>query len=186
MSDAFVCSFRRVDLADANKFLTLWNHKMGILRRGNQNAICHMLFHKSIPVAVTTASHLIRENVGGGLKQLNRKNTIELSRLCANKSGICRIALRMWREFVFPELRFEFAISYQDAKIHSGNTYRFDGWKRLAFSHSGIDQRSGRRGRDKWIWVWHENIVNIDTLLTTRDSHLVRSRGRPVGSALSK
>jgi hypothetical protein len=31
---------------------------------------------------------------------------------------------------------------------------RFDGWRRVGFSRSGIDQRSGRRGRNKWIWLW--------------------------------
>ncbi|MCK5581070.1 MAG: hypothetical protein KAJ18_07325 [Candidatus Omnitrophica bacterium] len=160
-----LCSFKKVSLKEANEYLTLWNHKMGLLRRGNQNAICHMLFHKSEPIAVTTASHLIRENVGGGLKKLTRKNTIELSRLCACKPGICRVALRLWREFVFTELPYKFAVSYQDAKLHTGNTYRFDGWRKLAFSHSGTDKRSGRKGRDKWIWVWCEDIDNIYSLL---------------------
>lgn len=61
----------------------------------------------------------------------------------------------MWREFVFPVLPADFAISYQDADLHSGNTYRFDGWARLAFSRSGgIDQRTGRSGRNKWVWAW--------------------------------
>jgi hypothetical protein len=53
-----------------------------------------------------------------------------------------------------PGLPFRVAISYQDAALHSGNLYRFDGWQRRAFSHSGTDTRSGRPGRDKWIWVY--------------------------------
>lgn len=166
MTIDLVSSFQQVDLDEANKYLTLWDHKMGQLRRGKQNAICHMLFHKNNPVAVTTASHLIRENVGGGLKQLRRNNTVELSRLCACQPGLCRIALRMWREFVFPELPFDFAISYQDSNLHKGYTYKFDGWKRMGFSHSGTDKRTGRKGRDKWIWVWHENIGNLEEIIT--------------------
>jgi hypothetical protein len=100
------------------------------------------------------AASLIRECVGGGLGQLTRANTIELARLCAVRPGLCRVALRLWREFVFPRMGYEVAISYQDADLHNGNTYRFDGWTREAFSHSGTDKRSGRKGRNKWIWVW--------------------------------
>lgn len=90
----------------------------------------------------------------GGLHHLTRENTCELSRLCAERPHLCRVALRLWREFVFPQLGYRYVISYQDADMHSGNTYRFDGWKRAGFSSSGTDTRSGRRGRRKWIWVW--------------------------------
>lgn len=149
-----VSYFREVTLSEANIYLEKWNHKMGPLKRGNQSAFCHMLFYNNEPIALTTASYLIRENVGGGLKNLTRNNTIELSRLCSSRKDMCRVALRMWREFVFPNLPFSVAISYQDKNLHNGNTYRFDGWRRIGFSHSGIDKRSGRIGRDKWIWVW--------------------------------
>lgn len=142
---------------EANALLVAWGHKMGPLNRGSQGYArpwCHVLVHEGRPVAVTTASTLIRKHVGGGLVDLTRENTVELSRLCAARSGLCRVMLRMWREFVFPSLPFEHAISYQDADMHSGNTYRFDGWERAGYSSSGTDQRSGKRGRRKWIWVW--------------------------------
>ena len=158
--------FVEISLPEVNKYLRLWEHKMGELHRGNQGAICHALLHCGTPIAVTAASHLIRQNVGGGLKQLTRENTIELSRLCAYKSGLCRVVLRMWREFVFPNLPFDFAISYQDADLHNGNTYRFDGWHRIGYSHSGIDTRTGRKGRNKWIWVWHECQQELNNLIT--------------------
>jgi len=57
---------------------------------------------------------------------------------------------------VFPALGYPFAISYQDADLHNGNTYRFDGWKRIGRSKSGVDTRSGRKGRDKIIWLWQK------------------------------
>lgn len=150
-----ICTFDAIDLDTANALLYAWGHKMGRLERGDQRGWAHALFHDGRPVAVTTASYLIRERVGGGLSHLTRENTVELSRLCAERSGLCRVALRMWREFVFPTLPFEAAISYQDADLHNGNTYRFDGWARSCKrSHSGTDSRSGRKGRDKWVWVW--------------------------------
>lgn len=155
MNDMFpLVSFNTISLTTANQVLSEWGHKMGPLQRGNQGAICHGLFHGDRLVSVTCASTLIAPVVGGGLSHLTRDNTVELSRLCAARPGLCRVALRLWREFVFPALGYAHAISYQDADLHNGNTYRFDGWKRVGYSHSGIDTRSGRKGRDKVIWQW--------------------------------
>lgn len=136
----------------ANKKLIEWKHKMGVLHRGNQKAICHGLFEQDNLLGVTMASTLITPQAAGGL--LLRSDTIELSRLCASRSELCRVILRLWREFVFPQLGYTFAMSYQDADLHTGNTYRFDGWKRIAHSNSGTDTRSGRTGRSKYLWVW--------------------------------
>lgn len=149
-----VVTFEPIELAQANRYLVAWGHKMGPLERGNQVGEHFALVHEGEPVAVAMVSSLIRECVGGGLSHLTRENSMELSRLCAVRSGLCRVALRLWREFVFPQLGVAHAISYQDADMHNGNTYRFDGWQRAGFSSSGTDSRSGRRGRRKWIWVW--------------------------------
>lgn len=155
MSDFFpLISFNEITLGQANMKLLDWAHKMGPLRRGNQAAVCHGLFHGQDLIAVTTASTLIAPVCGGGLSHLTRENSIELSRLCAGRAGICRVALRLWREFVFPALGYQNSLSYQDSDLHNGATYRFDGWKREGRSRSGTDTRSGRPGRDKWIWVW--------------------------------
>jgi antitoxin VapB len=103
---------------------------------------------------VAVHSNLISPRLGGELRHITRQNSVELSRLCASRPGLCRVVLRLWREFVFPALGKQYAVSYQDADLHNGNTYRFDGWKRLGFSRSGTDKRSGAKGRRKWIWVW--------------------------------
>lgn len=150
-----LATFDAIPLGEANKHLQDWGHRMGPLLRGNSGAQhCHALAVHRVPVAVVCTSSLIRECVGGGLGHLTRANTVELSRLCAAEPWACRVALRLWREVVFPGTGADFAVSYQDAALHSGNIYRFDGWKREAFSHSGKDSRTGRPGRDKWIWVW--------------------------------
>ncbi len=149
-----IITFEPIRLDVANKHLSEWGHKMGPLHRGNQDATCHGLYFGADVVAVTTVSSLIAPNVGGGLINLTRENCCELSRLCAARTGLCRVAIRLWREFVFPALGYEFAISYQDADLHNGNTYRFDGWRREAYARSGTDTRSGRPGRNKWVWVW--------------------------------
>ena len=151
---AAIVSFEPVPLGVANGLLEMWGHKMGECKRGDSKGLSHALMHNGRPVAVTITSSLIRETVGNA-PHLTRSNCIELSRLCAERSGLCRVALRLWREFVFPSLGYEWAISYCDADLHNGNTYRFDGWERIAFARSGTDSRSGRLGRNKWVWVWH-------------------------------
>jgi len=152
-------TFEEISLVQANDCLLRWGHKMGPLLRGNEAGVHYALCHDGRPVGVAMMSTLIRERVGGGLGHITRANGCELSRLCAERSGLCRVVLRLWREFVFPQMGYEFAISYQDADLHNGNTYRFDGWSREAFSSSGTDKRSGRRGRRKWIWVWRDQGV---------------------------
>lgn len=152
-----IALLQECSLEEANALLVAWCHKMGPLERpkkGDPGA--HVLIHGATPIAVCTTSTLIREGVGGGLRDvLTRANTIELSRLCAARRDINRVMLRLWRELVFPALMKPFAISYQDADMHNGNTYRFDGWVRIAYSRAGgTDQRSGRPGRNKWIWAW--------------------------------
>ena len=150
----FVC-FEPVDLTCANDCLVAWGHKMGPCLRGNARGWSHALIFHGKPVAVTITASLIRDAVGNA-PGLNRSNTIELARLCAERPGLCRVAIRLWREFVFPSLGYQFAISYQDANEHNGHTYRFDGWKRISRSRSGVDTRSGRKGRDKWVWLWEK------------------------------
>lgn len=114
----------------------------------------HALFYDDQPVAVVATDTLIRPRVAG----LTRQEAVELSRLCAARPDLCRVVLRLWRAFVFPVMcrdhGFRWAVSYQDAHIHSGNLYRFDGWARLTTSRSGTDPRTGRKRRSKIIWGW--------------------------------
>lgn len=149
-----VATFEPITLDEVNACLLAWGHKMGPIERANIAGVHHGLRHEGRLVAVASTMTLIRECVGGGNQHLTRDNCCELARLCAERAGLCRVALRLWREFVFPQLGYSDAISYQDADMHSGNTYRFDGWERIGFSSSGTDSRSGRKGRRKWIWRW--------------------------------
>jgi len=165
-------SFDSIDLAEANRMLMAWGHRMGPMERPEYAETPHFaLFHDGKPVAVAMAATLVRDHVGGGLDHLTRVNTIELARLCAERPGLCRVALRLWREFVLPQLA-PIAISYQDADLHNGNTYRFDGWARGGFSSSGSDMRSGRKGRRKWIWVYPPEAASpaCDTTKGPRDA----------------
>ncbi len=158
-------TFGAIDIEVANVCLTEWQHKMGPCERVKTTFWCHGLWYHDDLVAVTVATSLMTGTIGGGHGlPLGRSNTIELARLCAVRSGICRVILRQWRDVAFPELGVPNVISYQDADLHNGDTYRFDGWKRIGKSDSGTDQRSGRVGRSKYVWLWESPTSQSPTL----------------------
>lgn len=140
-----------IDITDLNRALVSWEHKMGPWRRPDfGRARFHGMFYNGRLVAVTVTDQLIAKQTCG----INRDEAVDLGRMCAERPDLCRAMLRIWREFVFPAFHVSWAISYQDAVIHSGNLYRFDGWVRLGNSSSGTDARSGARGRRKVVWGW--------------------------------
>lgn len=142
-------------ISAANELLVSWGHVMGPCNRPWQaTSFAHVLQVHNRPVAVTITAGLIAPHPGG-LGHITRDNAVELARLCAGERWACRVMLRLWREVVFPATGKRFAVSYQDADIHTGNTYRFDGWRRMAYSRAGgTDRRSGRAARNKWVWLW--------------------------------
>ncbi|TIN84339.1 hypothetical protein [Mesorhizobium sp.] len=137
-----------------NRCLVDWQHKMGAWTRPKFKEWLTALFHNGRPVAVMVATTLIRKRCAG----LSREDAIELGRVCAVRPHINRAALRLWREFIFPDICASYGckavISYQDAVLHSGDLYRFDGWTRIDTSRSGTDQRTGAKGRSKVIWAY--------------------------------
>lgn len=146
-------SFDSVDPDELNQCLVAWGHKMGPVNRPTPGW-SHGMRENGRLVAVTSTDLLMAPNVAG----FSREQAVELSRVCAERRDLCRVVLRLWREFVFPALArergYSWALSYQDAVLHSGNLYRFDGWQEVGRSHSGTDTRSGRKGRTKVIWGW--------------------------------
>lgn len=145
--------FGAISREDLNAHLVSWGHRIGEVRRPTRGW-SHGLSRDGELLAVVAIDTLIRERVAG----LSRPDAIELSRICAVEPGLCRVALRLWRLFVFRDLCAErgcrWAVSYQDAALHKGDLYRFDGWARIGQSRSGTDPRSGRSGRRKVIWGW--------------------------------
>jgi hypothetical protein len=150
-------SIARLDAAEldrANALLVAWGHRIGPIRRPMGRCDAHILYGPSgAPLALTVTADLVRETVAG-IPGSCRADTIELARLCASGPHLCRPMLRLWRELVWPGYARRRAVSYQDADMHRGELYRHDGWTRVAYSHSGRDARSGRQGRNKWVWVW--------------------------------
>jgi antitoxin VapB len=153
-------SFDVIDGDELNQFLVDHQHKMGPLHRPRygHRGCAHGLRHEGQLVAVVATEPMTAASTCG----LHREDAFELARLDRDRPGLCRVALRMWREFVFPAFAqaggWKWAISYQDAALHSGETYRNDGWVRIGKTSSGTDPRARggtRRGRNKVVWGWH-------------------------------
>lgn len=153
-------SFDVISEDELNWALVKWDHKMGPLKRPPQYGFgAHGLRHNGQLVAVAAWSALIRENCAG-LDFLPRDTTTELSRVCASRPDLCRVVVRLWREFAFPAIcqarKHVWAVSYQDGHLHSGDLYRNDGWVKLGvFKSGGSDPRTGRKGRTGFVWGWH-------------------------------
>jgi antitoxin VapB len=99
---------------------------------------------------------------------LSRDEAFELARVCAARPGLCRVEVRLWREFVFLAMcaagGFRWAISYQDRVQHRGDLYRMDGWVRLGETRSGPERRGRngtRPGRSKVVWGWTADAVEM-------------------------
>lgn len=147
-----------IDIEMANNLLVEWGHRMGPVRRPKYAIeAAHALFQHGRPVAVTVAGETVREVVGQ--TGITRDDAVELIRLCAARSHLCRPMLRLWREMIFPPIaaahRRTVAISYQDQALHRGDVYRFDGWLDIGKGgRGGTDARTGRSGRSLRIWAW--------------------------------
>lgn len=148
--------FVEVTRTELNDCLERWGHRMGAVRRPNRGW-SHGLVQNGQLLGVAATDRLIRERVAG----FSREEAVELSRLCIARPDLTRVILRLWRAFVLSMLAashgYSWALSYQDAGIHTGNIYRFDGWVVVGHSRSGRDPRTGRKGRSKVIWGWCED-----------------------------
>lgn len=155
----------RIDRADLNRLLIAWEHRMGAYTRPSYAIEAHhALFHHGEPVAVTAAGETVRETIGNSL--IGRFEVVELARLCAARQHLCRPMLRLWREFLFPDIavahRRQFAVSYQDEALHTGDVYRHDGWLLIGKGgRGGRDTRTGRESRSLKIWGWPREIGEV-------------------------
>lgn len=160
-------SFDRIDDDECNRALVDWGHRMGPLHRPRYGEFggAYGLRHHDKLVGVAAHEKLIAAQTC----DLSRDEAFELARVCATRPDLCRVVLRLWREFVFPALceveGYRWAISYQDAALHTGGLYRHDGWVRLGASRSGPDDRGRdgkRKGRSKVIWGWSGDSAAMD------------------------
>ena len=151
-------SFDLIDREEANECLDRWGHRMGPINRPTYRApIDFGLREMGELQGIICCDTLIRETCG-----FTRRDAFELSRMCAAAPRINRALIRLFTEFAQPAVArawgTPWVVSYQNAKMHKGNLYRFDGWLRLRETSGGADPRAAAStvsAQKRVIWGWH-------------------------------
>lgn len=118
-----------VNVADANRLLVEWGHRLGPCNRPFRQE-GFVLELDARPIAVAVSASIVNGPVGG----LRRDQVVELARLAAGAPWANRVMLRLWRECCAP--RWDCwpvlaAVSYSQNAHHRGDLYRFDGWEKV-------------------------------------------------------
>lgn len=166
-----LASFDLIEREEANRALLAWGHRMRPINRPSFKApIDYGLRVSGDLVALVTADTLIRPTCA-----FDRNEAFELSRLCAKDRALSRVVLRLWREIGMPQIvrawGTPWAVSYQNALMHRGDLYRFDGWQRVGWSTGGCDPRAAAEtvsAKRRVIWGWH---VDHAIRLARRQAH---------------
>lgn len=151
-------AFDRIDNEQADHLLTAWGHWLGGCNRPfGKHAFGLALDGRIISVAVSAST--VNPTCAG----YARGQVVELARIASapeHCKWVCRVTLRLWRQTAPAAWAADYwpcvaAVSYQDAARHTGNLYRFDGWKRLAEVRGGTAGGNWTRGktyRPKVVW----------------------------------
>lgn len=129
-----LAAFDQVDHEVADAALAEWAHFLGPCERpfGRHS---FGLFVEQQLVAVAVSASTVSSTLGG----YERKDVVECARLCTRPGWkpMTRVALRLWRE-IAPTLwgrdqwPVRAVVSYANKRAgHSGDVYRFDGWRKV-------------------------------------------------------
>lgn len=149
-----------IPIEEANALLIEWQHKLGPCNRPfRQEAFA--LEVDSKPVAIAISASIVNGPVAG----YERGEVVELARLAASAPWANRLMLRLWREVCAPRWDcwpVKAAVSYSHNGMHTGDLYRFDGWRKVrddAGSSGGGSWSRQRYATDavhgrKSLWIW--------------------------------
>jgi hypothetical protein len=161
-------AWNRIPDCEADAALEQWGHWLGASTRpfGRQS---FGLWLGTELVAVAVSASTVNRRCAG----FDRRECVELARLCAHPEhrNLTRVALRLWRitappawSSVYWQVRA--CVSYANAIRHTGDIYRFDGWRKVADVPGGIAGGNWGRGKQydpKSVWVFVlENETNMD------------------------
>jgi len=157
---------RRLTRKEANVLCSQWHPLGAETRPFGYHAFA--LFVRAEPVALATAGNTHSAVVDSD-HGLDRRNVIELTRLCRSPqpiaAGSARVILRAWRDFLavpywpyFPSVEKVALVSYS-LPGKAGHLYRHDGWERLRGCHGsgggGTWSGPSRAGRPpEALWVY--------------------------------
>lgn len=145
---------------EAARLCEEWGHVLGG---------CHRPFHvesfalwmDNKPVAVAVSASTVNATCGG----FPRMEVVELARLCAapGNADMTRVTLRLWRRlapviWARTQWHVRAAVSYANKALgHTGQVYRFDGWRKVADVPGGTAGGGWSRGKrydPKSVWVY--------------------------------
>jgi hypothetical protein len=143
--------------SDADKALEQWGHWLGGCNRpfGRQS---FGLFLDGYLVSVAVSASTVNAKCGG----FDRKDVVELARLCSDPKhrDMTRVALRLWRKTAAKAWKYwevRAYVSYSNSARHTGDIYRFDGWKKIGDVPGGVAGGGWNRGKTyhaKGVWVF--------------------------------
>jgi len=151
--------FDRIPASLADQSYAAWGHWLGACSRpfGRQD---FGLWMNGELVGAATSASTVMSTCGGFL----RSQVVELARLCAapDHRDMTRVVLRLWRAVAAAAWEAAYwpvraLLSYQNAVRHTGNLYRFDGWRKVADVKGATVSNYGRARQKldaKAIWVY--------------------------------
>lgn len=129
LMDVPIVGLYPMPVAEANALLVEWEHKLGPCNRPfHQEAFALEVTGRPVAVAVSASI------VNGPVASFDRQQVVELARLAACEPWANRVMLRLWRETcarLWPCWPVEAAVSYSHNGMHTGDLYRFDGWRKV-------------------------------------------------------
>jgi hypothetical protein len=153
--DAPLAALSVLTIADANRLLVAWEHKLGPIHRPFAME-AYALELDGRPIAVAVSASTVSSHVAGWWQlakredpvRYERQEIVELAR-CAAAPDVAwanRVMLRLWREVCAPRWRgwpIKASVSYSHNGLHTGQLYKFDGWRK-------INERCGSSGGGAW------------------------------------
>lgn len=144
---------------EADAALEQWGHWLGGCARPFGRNSFGLRFGKKL-VAVAVSASTAGTRCGG----YSRYEVVELARLCADPEfrSYTRVALRLWRETA-PRVWADHywpvkaCVSYSNALRHTGDIYRFDGWRKIGNVRGGYatgGYQAGTAFDPKTVWVY--------------------------------
>lgn len=150
-----IFTFGRIDDDVADARLVEWGHWLGACNRpfGRQSfglTYCGEL------VSVAVSASTVNASCGGW----PRNQVVELARQCSHPlhRDLTRVMVRLWRIFAPRAWSHQYwpvkaVVSYSNRNRHSGDIYRFDGWKKIKDvpgGRAGVNTGDGRGPGRGW------------------------------------
>jgi len=154
---------------DANRLLTAWGHRPKPMSRPYRTQ-AFALEQEGRPISVALSASAVSATVAG----YSRTEVVECARLCSDPASAwaSRLMLRLWREVCgprWPDWHPKAAISYSQNAHHTGDLYRFDGWRKVDddCGSAGGGTWSKARGKEDavrgkktlWLWVYDREVA---------------------------